>query len=141
VLADLGLEELMRGIFYEVGARIPPRQADRMQMVNGHLWIACPVAVARPLVGSLHTLLTSVLARCARLHARQRYLAAHGDAFRWKAWTAADLCASAEAAVGHDPWCTATPTMPCDCTKRIEQRVLAGAPGALEGKDAERLRP
>src|SRR5215471_9271586 len=63
-LKALTLSGLMHWLFYEVAARIPPRAAARMTLMGGYHWLRCPRPAARALVGSLHALLTQVVARC-----------------------------------------------------------------------------
>jgi hypothetical protein len=122
---DLGLETLLEWLFWEVAARLPPRPAARMCLA-GALWQYCPAPAARALVGSLHALLTGVVARCERGQARRAYLAAHPDAPRWVSVNAAALAAMRDEGMHHDPWCSYPQTTRCDCTKIVEQRALAG---------------
>jgi len=126
-LKALTLSGLMHWLFYEVAARIPPRAAARMTLMGGYHWLRCPRPAARALVGSLHALLTQVVARCERGLAQRRYLEAHPDAPQWRVWSAAELCAATEAEMHHDAWCAYRRTKVCDCTKLVEQRALRPA--------------
>jgi hypothetical protein len=113
----------MQWMFYEVAHTLPPRQGRAMQLFNGHLWLKCPVAYARPLVGSLHAFLVPLTRQCERAHVRAAYQERHPELPWFYAISAAELCALSPAQLQHDWWCArrqGEEEGPCTCTWAVE---------------------
>jgi hypothetical protein len=127
-LDDLGLDTLMSWLFYEVCYAIPDRQAQAMKMAGGEIWISCPVAFAKPLVGSLHAFLTGITRTCERDKACADYRNAHPELPRFHAISAGDLMRMPRALVDHDFWCALHQGgANCSCTWPIEYGELSYA--------------
>ena len=127
-LDDLGLKTLMSWLFYEVAHAVPPAQGGRMQLGGGEVWVNCPVAFARPLVGSLHAFLTGITRKCERDKAYVDYRKAHPELPRFYTINAGDLMRLPRELTRHDFWCPLRQGgTACSCTWPIEYGELSYA--------------
>jgi hypothetical protein len=124
---ESGIEGLMRWMFYEIAHTLPPRQGRAMHLVNGHLWGKCPVAFARPLVGSLHAFLVPLTRQCERAKVRAAYYEQHPELPRFCRISARELFALSPAQLDHDWWCALRAKeggATCTCTWAVEHDPL-----------------
>lgn len=127
-MADLGFGNMLNWMFHEVCDAIPNRQAQAMALAGDELWISCPVAFAKPLVGSLHTFLTGITRKCEREKAYADYRAGHPELPRFHVINAGDLMRMPRALVDHDFWCALHQgDADCSCTWPIEYGEISYA--------------